>query len=364
MNTSTLITDIVPLRDYFLTDALGSVRQLTDAQGQVTLANAYEPYGVLAQSAGSAQTSYGFTGEFTDPSGLVYLRARYYAPQEGRFTSKDTWGGNTHSPLSFNRWAYVYGNPINYTDPSGHDPWWCDAQPDPEACYDQYLPRVNARVYYLNQIGNAGGYAFKPNPDPFDEQGYILYRVTQIVGEQNVKSIPIYTNLTIGNILFIPGNPFCTRIEMLLEAYGLQIWSPTVASAISADLRMRPLKGGERLVIIGNSGGGTIAIEALDLLQEENIFVNQVILRGSPVHELRLSNVGRVDYITANFFFFNLLPSDHYYSFDSNPFDDVVVEEHRIDFEDPPPNHVPPNEKINKKIANLIVQLIVEGARK
>ncbi|HXF85305.1 MAG TPA: RHS repeat-associated core domain-containing protein [Anaerolineales bacterium] len=91
MNTSTLVTDIVPLRDYFLTDALGSMRQLTDASGQVTLANAYEPYGVLAQSAGSAQTSYGFTGEFTDPSGMVYLRARYYMPSDGRFLTRDTW---------------------------------------------------------------------------------------------------------------------------------------------------------------------------------------------------------------------------------------------------------------------------------
>jgi len=41
----------------------------------------------------------------------------------------------------------------------------------------------------------------------------------------------------------------------------------------------------------------------------------------------------------------------------------VDVQEHRIDFEDPPPNHVPPNAEINKKIANLVVQLIIEGAR-
>ena len=102
-----------------MTDALGSVRQLTDAQGQITLANAYESYGVLAQAAGSAQTSYGFTGELTDPSGMVYLRARYYAPGDGRFLTRDTWMGDTNRPLSLNRWMYVEGNPINYTDPSG-----------------------------------------------------------------------------------------------------------------------------------------------------------------------------------------------------------------------------------------------------
>lgn len=65
------------------------MRQLTDASGQVTLANTYEPYGNLAQTAGRAQTSYGFTGEWTDPSGLVYLRMnrvyggfRTYSQQE------------------------------------------------------------------------------------------------------------------------------------------------------------------------------------------------------------------------------------------------------------------------------------------
>jgi hypothetical protein len=36
VNTTTLITD------YFITDALGSVRQLTNGQGEVTLVNAYE----------------------------------------------------------------------------------------------------------------------------------------------------------------------------------------------------------------------------------------------------------------------------------------------------------------------------------
>jgi hypothetical protein len=34
---------------YHLGDALGFVKQLTDASGEVTLANAYDPYGVLAQ---------------------------------------------------------------------------------------------------------------------------------------------------------------------------------------------------------------------------------------------------------------------------------------------------------------------------
>jgi hypothetical protein len=66
------------ITEYFLTDALGSVRQLTNPVGDITLVNAYEPYGTVTHTAGDSQTSYGFTGEYTDPTGDIYLRARYY----------------------------------------------------------------------------------------------------------------------------------------------------------------------------------------------------------------------------------------------------------------------------------------------
>lgn len=58
--------------EYYLGDALGSVRQLTNGSGNVTLARNYEPFGKTAQTIGTAQTDYGFTGEFTDSSGLIY----------------------------------------------------------------------------------------------------------------------------------------------------------------------------------------------------------------------------------------------------------------------------------------------------
>lgn len=106
--------------EYYLGDALGSVRQLTDSQGEIRLATTYEPYGNIAETVGNAQTSYGFTGEFTDASGLVYLRARYYAPEQGRFTTRDTWDGDVNTPASLNRFNYAHSNPVMYTDPSGN----------------------------------------------------------------------------------------------------------------------------------------------------------------------------------------------------------------------------------------------------
>jgi RHS repeat-associated protein len=113
VNTTTLVTD------YFLGDALGSVRQLTDATGEITLAKSYQPYGEMLASVGNGASPFAFTGEQQDVSGLTYLRARYYSSGDGRFTSKDTWMGDYNSPLSLNRWLYAYAQPINNTDPSG-----------------------------------------------------------------------------------------------------------------------------------------------------------------------------------------------------------------------------------------------------
>jgi RHS repeat-associated protein len=85
-----------------------------------TFARTYDPYGVVTTTAtGNSASAYGFTGEWTDPGGLVYLRARHYAPGMGRFLTRDTWPGEVNRPLSLNRWGYVEGNPVRYSDPSG-----------------------------------------------------------------------------------------------------------------------------------------------------------------------------------------------------------------------------------------------------
>lgn len=106
--------------EYFLGDALNSVRQLADASGAIVLTRAYEPYGSPAAVAGPGASMYGFTGEQQDATGLVYLRARYYAAAMGRFISRDTWEGSLQQPLSRNRWNYVQSNPLAHVDPTGH----------------------------------------------------------------------------------------------------------------------------------------------------------------------------------------------------------------------------------------------------
>jgi RHS repeat-associated protein len=117
------IAQVNTVTEYFLGDALGSVRQLVNSSGEITYSRAYDPYGVVTSTLGDSQTSYGFTGEsYGDSTQLTYLRSRYYSGSTGRFISRDTWSGNANMPMSFNRWAYVNGNPINYIDPTGMKP--------------------------------------------------------------------------------------------------------------------------------------------------------------------------------------------------------------------------------------------------
>ena len=127
------IAQVNSITEYFLGDALGSVRQLTNPSGSITYAKVYDPYGVVTAAAGTSQSAYGFTSEYTS-NDLVYLRARHYAPSMGRFLTRDTWNGNSNMPMSFNLWNYGYGNPVNLTDPTGHFPAECLEADDVAQC--------------------------------------------------------------------------------------------------------------------------------------------------------------------------------------------------------------------------------------
>jgi RHS repeat-associated protein len=106
-------------RLYYFHDGLGSVRQLVDTTGQIETNYAYDPFGMPVMG-GDGSNPYQFTGEAWDAEvELLYLRARYYQPEVGRFVTKDPWSGLMGQPGTLNRFAYVTNNPVNQVDPRG-----------------------------------------------------------------------------------------------------------------------------------------------------------------------------------------------------------------------------------------------------
>jgi RHS repeat-associated protein len=103
---------------WYIGDALGSVRQTLDDAGAVLGSVQYDPWGV--PTAGTPQP-FGFTGEL-HRAGQVYLRARWYAPGQGRFVSEDPFAGFLELPYSLHAYQYGYSNPVRWTDPSGRHP--------------------------------------------------------------------------------------------------------------------------------------------------------------------------------------------------------------------------------------------------
>lgn len=107
-------------RMYPLTDAMGNLRFLTDASGAKTRSYDYDPFGNIRATTGTTANSYQFNVQQVDSeSGLYYLRARYYDPVTGRFTSRDPIKGKLMIPQTQNPYVYSLNNPIMYADPSG-----------------------------------------------------------------------------------------------------------------------------------------------------------------------------------------------------------------------------------------------------
>jgi RHS repeat-associated protein len=81
----------------------------------------YQPYGELLQTGTSTQrSSFGFAGEYTDKSGLLYLCARYANLNAGMLISRDpVMGVVGEMSIRWNAYSYAGGNPVNYTDASG-----------------------------------------------------------------------------------------------------------------------------------------------------------------------------------------------------------------------------------------------------
>jgi len=114
---------------YVLLDALGSSGIVLDGTGNVMERRFYEPFGQETQADGTpvtntpsayiSQLTRGFTGHQMEPElGLINMNGRLYDVKAGFLQADPILGSGQRA----NRYSYVMNSPMNFRDPSGHDP--------------------------------------------------------------------------------------------------------------------------------------------------------------------------------------------------------------------------------------------------
>jgi RHS repeat-associated protein len=104
---------------YLLSDHLGSTTTVLNNVGTIVSSQTYWPYGGARTTSGALATDKQYTGQQHEAASgaldLYNYGARFYSTVLGRFLSADS---STSDGL--NRYMYVRGNPMRYSDPTGH----------------------------------------------------------------------------------------------------------------------------------------------------------------------------------------------------------------------------------------------------
>ncbi len=91
---------------------------MTDETGTVVWAADYLPFGGADVTVETIENNLRFPGQYYDSeTGLHYNWNRYYDPALGRYLRADPIGLSG----GINFYAYCSNNPLNYTDPTGHN---------------------------------------------------------------------------------------------------------------------------------------------------------------------------------------------------------------------------------------------------
>jgi len=155
---------------------------------------------------------------YGDSTQLLFLRARYYNPADGSFTSRDTWNGDDRHPLSFNRWGYVDENPVNLTDPTEH--FSCASWIKTRADFaEKHVGRKNVDSLNTYTAAGIGVQCWGSDKPWFDEyQGVGIAQITDRQIEEAYGDKVFH--------LGKDGNPdrFDENGKTIVLGYGLRCW--------------------------------------------------------------------------------------------------------------------------------------------
>lgn len=146
---------------YYYTNPQGTVLAKADSAGNLIYSADYRPYG--SQALGEPEQGPGYTGHVNDvDSGLVYMQARYYDSDLGRFISFDPAAEKPAEVFGFNRYAYANNNPSTNLDPDGRD---CATANGMTRCVTQaYDVSFNAQAGFRDFTSQSENYHFYSVP--------------------------------------------------------------------------------------------------------------------------------------------------------------------------------------------------------
>lgn len=113
---------------YLHRDYLGSIVAITNASGAVVEKRLFDAWGNITRVQDGAGVDLnvltildrGYTGhEHLQGIHLIHMNGRLYDPVIHRFLQPDNYIQDPYYTQNYNRYSYVYNNPLSYTDPSG-----------------------------------------------------------------------------------------------------------------------------------------------------------------------------------------------------------------------------------------------------
>lgn len=120
---------------YINSDYLGSITHVVNSAGAVVAEYSYDAWGRLRNPGTHVAFGVndqpelffgrGYTGhEHLNWFGLINMNARLYDPVYGRFLAPDPYVQAPDFTQSFNRYGYVFNNPLSFTDATGEIAWF------------------------------------------------------------------------------------------------------------------------------------------------------------------------------------------------------------------------------------------------
>ena len=175
----------------FLTDHLGSVRQVVAADGSVIEQNDYYPFGKrwVAVAAPISDNRHRFSGKEEQAFlSLPYVDfgARMYNPDWGRWFTQDPLAEKYYSWAPY---CYCINNPVKYVDPNGLDIWEISPTGNITMIKDDKITKIS----FVNQKGEeTKGYEFSKNDISYredkDQEGNSIY-LFEIKGDDKAEQI-------------------------------------------------------------------------------------------------------------------------------------------------------------------------------